>query len=82
MSQFYPLNRESVVSVDSEDECFFEGKTIILEDAVLAMTDKIDDDYQNWFNEGVAGKVMSPDQKGWITGKIRFTLEFEPDPSP
>lgn len=79
MSKFNALTRDSVVSVDSKDECFFEGNIVIVEDVGNALLDGIDESCHAWFKEGVKCKVMSPSFGGWITGKVRFTLEFEKD---
>jgi hypothetical protein len=79
MVKFELLSSEAVVSVDSREECYFEDKVIVVGDAILSMLENCNDEHQNWFKQGVRCKVMTPNQSGWIKGKVRFALEFCPD---
>lgn len=35
-----------------------------------------------WVKDGIECEVMTTSSNGWIAGKVRFCLEFIPDPEP
>lgn len=74
---FEPLDRESVISSVDDKPLLFNQRTL----AVIEMLDKLSKnvrDLEQWYVGGVECKVMIPG-KGWVQGKVRFSLEFEPD---
>jgi KGK domain len=83
----FDLNKNDVVSMDVA-KSLVSSPTFKVEEASLKMMNKFIDNGHtqveaHYFTEhGVRCELLKADGKGWRKGRIRFRLEFIPDPEP
>ena len=81
---FTSLKRDDVVSVYS-DQILVTNHTFTISEFIAAMLTLIKAQggwtelKEMWFREGIDCKILKPGAKSWQRGKIRITLEFEPE---
>jgi hypothetical protein len=79
------VEREDVVSVYS-GQIFVNNRTFTLNEFITAFMPIVKEksapwteDKEKWFNEGLDCKILKPGAKSWRRGKVRISLEFEPE---
>jgi len=79
------LDHEDVVSVYSS-QIFINHRTFTVVEfmtAMMQMSKKVVGEFtegkENWFSEGIDCKMLKPGAKSWRRGKVRISLEFEPE---
>ena len=83
-NKFDGLKREDVVSVYS-DEILVTNRTFTVSEFIAAMMILLKaqagwtEAKEMWFREGIDCKILKPGAKSWQRGKVRITLEFEPE---
>lgn len=84
-NEFERLEREDVVSVYSS-QILVNNRTFTVSEFISAMMsimrDKgggLTEDKEQWFREGLECKILKPGAKSWQRGKVRISLEFEPE---
>jgi hypothetical protein len=84
-NQFENLGREDVVSVYS-GLIFVNNRTFTVSEFITAIMQmhkqkvgELTEGKENWFNEGIDCKILKPGAKSWQRGKVRISLEFEPE---
>ena len=83
---FERLEREDVVSVYA-NQILVSNRTFTVSELVTALMlivkkesgNAWTEDKEQWFREGLECKVLKPGAKSWQRGKVRLTLEFEPE---
>jgi hypothetical protein len=81
---FNALKRDDVVSLYS-DEILVTNRTFMISEFITAMMTIIKAQAgwtvvkEKWFGEGIDCKILKPGAKSWQRGKVRITLEFEPE---
>lgn len=82
---FEHLEREDVVSVYS-GQILVTNRTFTVSEfiaATMQMAKKqlgeLTEGKEHWFGEGLDCKILKPGAKSWQRGKVRITLEFEPE---
>lgn len=84
-NQFDNLEREDVVSVYS-GQIFLNNRTFTVSEFITAIMQmhkqkvgELTEGKENWFSEGIDCKILKPGAKSWQRGKVRISLEFEPE---
>lgn len=84
-NEFERLEREDVVSVYSS-QILVNNRTFTVSEFISTMMsimrDKgggLTEDEEQWFREGLECKILKPGAKSWQRGKVRISLEFEPE---
>ena len=83
-NNFERLERENVVSVYSS-QILVNNRTFTLSEFFTAMMTLVKaqsgwtEEKANWFTEGIDCKILKPGAKSWRRGKVRISLEFEPE---
>jgi hypothetical protein len=84
-NNFKHLDRKDVVSVYS-DQIFINNRTFTVDDFTAAIMQmykqkigELTENKINWFSEGIDCKILKPGAKSWQRGKVRISLEFEPE---
>jgi len=81
---FEKLEREDVISVYS-GQILVNNRTFTVSDFMAAMLILVKnqsgwtEEKTNWFSEGTDCKILKPGAKSWQRGKVRISLEFEPE---
>ena len=81
---FNALKRDDVVSLYS-DEILVTNRTFTISEFIAVMMTLIKAQggwtelKEMWFREGIDCKILKPGAKSWQRGKVRITLEFEPE---
>ncbi|AFZ10085.1 KGK family protein [Oscillatoria nigro-viridis PCC 7112] len=84
---FDSLKRDDVVSVYS-DHILVTNRTFTISEFIAAMMTLIKEQKNQgewtelkemWFREGIDCKILKPGAKSWQRGKVRITLEFQPE---
>ncbi|MEP6490215.1 KGK family protein [Microcoleus vaginatus GB2-A3] len=81
---FDSLKRDDVVSVYS-DHILVTNRTFTISEFIAAMMTLIKAEAgwtelkETWFREGIDCKILKPGAKSWQRGKVRITLEFQPE---
>ena len=81
---FEKLEREDVISVYSGG-ILVNNRTFTASEFIAAMLTVIKtqngwtEEKANWFSEGIDCKLLKPGAKSWQRGKVRISLEFEPE---
>lgn len=83
--KFERLEREDVVSVYSA-QILVTNRTFTVSEFITAMLQmlkkqlgELTEGKETWFGEGLDCKILKPGAKSWQRGKVRITLEFEPE---
>lgn len=83
--KFERLEREDVVSVYS-GQIFVNNRTFTVNEFIAAFmpivkekSAPLTEEKEKWFNEGLDCKILKPGAKRWRRGKVRISLEFEPE---
>lgn len=83
--KFERLEREDVVSVYS-GQIFVNNRTFTVSEFIAAFMPIVKEksapwteDKEKWFSEGLDCKILKPGAKRWRRGKVRISLEFEPE---
>jgi len=84
-NNFNQLEREDVVSVYS-GQIFVNSRTFTVSEFITALMQihkqklgELTEDKEQWFREGLDCKILKPGAKSWQRGKVRISLEFEPE---
>lgn len=84
-NNFENLKSEDVVSVYAR-QIFISSRTFTVVEFIAAMmqaTKKqlgdLTEGKETWFGEGLECKILKPGAKSWERGKVRISLEFEPE---
>ena len=84
-NNFENLKSEDVVSVYA-GQIFVSSRTFTVVEFIAAMmqaTKKqlgdLTEGKETWFGEGLECKILKPGAKSWERGKVRISLEFEPE---
>ncbi len=84
-NNFENLKSEDVVSVYA-GQIFISSRTFTVVEFIAAMmqaTKKqlgdLTEGKETWFGEGLECKILKPGAKSWERGKVRISLEFEPE---
>ncbi len=84
-NNFENLKSEDVVSVYA-GQIFISSRTFTVVEFIAAMmqaTQKqlgdLTEGKETWFGEGLECKILKPGAKSWERGKVRISLEFEPE---
>lgn len=84
-NNFERLEREDVVSVYSA-QIFVNNRTFTISEFIAAFMPIVKEksapwteDKEKWFGEGIDCKTLKPGAKSWRRGKVRISLEFEPE---
>lgn len=84
-NNFENLKGEDVVSVYA-GQIFISSRTFTVVEFIAAMmqaTKKqlgdLTEGKETWFGEGLECKILKPGAKSWERGKVRISLEFEPE---
>lgn len=84
-NNFERLEHEDVVSVYS-GQIFVNNRTFTVSEFITAMMQihkqkggELTEGKENWFSEGIDCKMLKPGAKSWQRGKVRISLEFEPE---
>lgn len=79
------LEREDVVSVYS-GQIFVNNRTFTVSEFIEALMPIVKEksapwteDKEKWFSEGLDCKILKPGAKRWRRGKVRISLEFDPE---
>ena len=83
---FERLDREDVISVYS-DQILLNNRTFTVSEIIAALMPIVKEKSGNtwteykeqWFREGLDCKILKPGAKSWQRGKVRISLEFEPE---
>lgn len=83
---FEKLEREDVVSVYS-GQILVTNRTFTVSEIIAALIPIVKEksgntwteDKEQWFREGTDCKTLKPGAKTWQRGKVRISLEFEPE---
>ncbi|MEZ2226873.1 MAG: KGK domain-containing protein [Microcoleus sp.] len=81
---FNALKRDDVVSLYS-GEILVTNRTFTISEFIAVMLTLIKAQggwtelKEMWFREGIDCKILKPGAKSWQRGKVRITLEFEPE---
>ena len=81
---FNALKSDDVVSVYS-DQILVTNRTFTISEFIAAMLTLIKAQggwtelKEMWFREGIDCKILKPGAKSWQRGKVRITLEFQPE---
>ena len=81
---FEQLEREDVISVYSS-QILVNNRTFTVSEFMVAMLTLIKtqsgwtEEKASWFSEGIDCKLLKPGAKSWQRGKVRISLEFEPE---
>lgn len=83
---FERLDRENVVSVYSS-QILVNNRTFTVSEMIAALMPIVKEksgntwteDKEQWFREGLDCKILKPGAKSWQRGKVRISLEFEPE---
>lgn len=83
---FEGLDRENVVSVYS-GQILVNNRTFTVSEMIAALMPIVKEksgntwteDKEQWFREGLDCKILKPGAKSWQRGKVRISLEFEPE---
>ncbi len=84
--KFERLDREDVVSVYS-GKILVNNRTFTVSEVIASLIPIVKEksgntwgeDKEQWFRDGLECKTLKPGAKSWQRGKVRFTLEFEPE---
>lgn len=84
-NNFERLEREDVVSVYSA-QIFVNNRTFTISEFIAAFMPIVKEksapwteDKEKWFGEGIDCKTLKPGARSWRRGKVRISLEFEPE---
>ena len=83
-NKFDGLKREDVVSVYS-NQILVTNPTFTVSELIAAIMILLKaqggwtEAKEMWFREGIDCKILKPGAKSWQRGKVRITLEFEPE---
>ena len=85
-NNFERLEREDVVSMYAS-QILVNNRTFTVSELIAALMPIVKkesangwtEDKEQWFREGIECKVLKPGAKSWQRGKVRLTLEFEPE---
>ncbi len=84
-NKFERVEREDVVSVYS-GQIFVNNRTFTLNEFITAFMPIVKEksapwteEKEKWFSEGLDCKILKPGAKSWRRGKVRISLEFEPE---
>ncbi|NES71079.1 MAG: hypothetical protein F6K24_40665, partial [Okeania sp. SIO2D1] len=76
------LAQEDVVSIYG-NEIFVKNRTFTVNEFLTemkkALQAQLTDEKENWLTNGIDCKILKPGAKSWQRGKIKITLEFEPE---
>lgn len=76
------LSQEDVISVYG-NEIFVKNRTFTLNEFLTEMKKtlqaQLTEGKENWLTGGIDCKILKPGAKTWQRGKVRITLEFEPE---
>jgi KGK domain len=83
---FEKLEREDVISVYS-GQILVNNRTFTINEIITALMPIIKEksgntwteDKEQWFRDGTDCKILKPGAKSWQRGKVRISLEFEPE---
>ncbi len=82
MNQKIFLSPEDVVSVYG-NEIFVKNRTFtfneFLTEMKKALQAQLTEGRENWLTNGIDCKILKPGAKSWQRGKVRITLDFEPE---
>lgn len=84
-NNFENLKSDDVVSVYA-GQIFVTNRTFTVGEFVSAMMQatkkqlgELTEGKENWFGEGLECKILKPGAKSWERGKVRISIEFEPE---
>ncbi|MGB3514206.1 MAG: KGK domain-containing protein [Microcoleaceae cyanobacterium] len=82
MNQRMFLTQEDVVSVYG-NEIFVKNRTFTVNEFLTemkkALQAQLTEGKENWLTNGIDCKILKPGAKSWQRGKVKITLEFEPE---
>ncbi|TAD78548.1 MAG: hypothetical protein EA001_07090 [Oscillatoriales cyanobacterium] len=77
----YRLDADDVIRSDDGDLPFVEVPICLVSQMTASLEEAYDEEQeQAAFADGFPCRVLRPGQKQWLSGKVRFFLEFELDP--
>lgn len=84
--KFEHLEREDVVSVYA-GQIIINHRTFTVNEIIAALMPMVKEksgntwteDKEQWFRAGIDCKILKPGAKSWQRGKVRISLEFEPE---
>ena len=82
MNQKIFWSQEDVVSV-YDNEIFVKNRTFTLNEFLTemkkALQTQLTEERENCLTNGINCKILKPGAKSWQRGKVRITIEFEPE---